>query len=279
MDNHNFLNISNILVLIIIWGSYLILIINYLCKPSCLSFIPQNIDYISLFAAYSAISGILYSNFKSDQRNEKSLINSNEQLIEQLTRDKKETAIFKLLKDILSILNDDMKQSKIRWIATGEHFVESFNESNPMEINLFVQNKLYYYFVKFVNSPELFNYLPLEIRNEIKRFNDEYYFIYSKFLKFVGLKYFNEFDDSKDYFDYTVIDKDSRPENYLDIGNYYINSVDRVFVDENYGESDYCTVIIKIDERKFDEFEAMINKIVYLAYIESLNYGYNNLGS
>ena len=63
-----FFNRSNILILVIIWGSYIIIIlINYFQVKELIN-LTNTIDYISLFAALSAITGILYSNYKSDQR-------------------------------------------------------------------------------------------------------------------------------------------------------------------------------------------------------------------
>lgn len=153
-----FLNKSNLIILIIVWGGYCTLIFNRILKPELLQAIPQNMDYISLFAAFSAITGILYSNYKSDVRNKLNLKNSNKQLIEQMTRNKKEDAIFQLLNSILTTLNKDMKLSHIPWVATGKHFKESVEESEKennhcyMEINLFVQNQLYYYFQELINS-------------------------------------------------------------------------------------------------------------------------------
>ena len=121
--------------------------------------------------------------------------------------------------------------------------------------------------------------MPPNIREEINKFSEEYYFIYQQFIWFVGLKYSGESEVSKLNFEYTVIEKDSRPENYLEIGNYYVNKIDGIFVNENYvpKEDTYETIIIKIDETTFDKLEIMINKITYMAYIESLKYGYNEL--
>ena len=63
-----FFNRSNIFILGIMWGSYIVLIlINYYPVKELINF-TNTIDYISLFAALSAITGILYSNYKSDQR-------------------------------------------------------------------------------------------------------------------------------------------------------------------------------------------------------------------
>lgn len=89
-----FFNRSNIFILGIMWGSYIVLIlINYYPVKELINF-TNTIDYISLFAALSAITGILYSNYKSDQRSILSINNSNNQLIEQLTREKKRRSNF-----------------------------------------------------------------------------------------------------------------------------------------------------------------------------------------
>ena len=138
-----FFNRSNILILGIMWGSYILIIfINYFQIKELIYF-TSTIDYISLFAALSAITGILYSNYKSDQRAILSLKNSNNQLIEQMTRNKKEEAIFELLKKILDILNNDLINHDIKWVANIDMIVELYEESqeekehNYSEFNLF----------------------------------------------------------------------------------------------------------------------------------------------
>ena len=100
-----FLTITNLIILGLIWGLFLIIIF---LRRDTLYEDASNI--ITIFAAFLVFTGILYSNYKSDKRNELSLINSNKQLIEQLTRDKKEKAVFMLIKEILAIINADLKE-------------------------------------------------------------------------------------------------------------------------------------------------------------------------
>ena len=289
-DNElKFLNTSNSIILVLMWGTYILLIVlRVLSINNLIEF--TLIDFISLFAALSAITGILYSNFKSDERNEKNLKNSNKQLIEQFTRDKKENSIFILLENILKILNKELKKSNIHWIITGENIKESFEESQRenehcyTEFNLFAQNELYYYFKEIMNNPKLFNYIPITIQKEIKNFNNKYYEVYQKFFLYLLIKFEGSLDLIDKFntqeFEYTIIDKDYRPQNYLNYGNYLIKDViDSYLFNPDYYNSEYIpegkeTVIVKIDKSDEEELEYLINKITYLTYNESLKYGY-----
>lgn len=289
-----FFNRSNLLILGIMWGSYIgILLINIFQINELINF-TSNIDYISLFAALSAITGILYSNYKSDQRNIRSLENSNNQLIEQLTRDKKEKAIFELLKKILDTLNDDLKEHDIKWIADIDMIKESYEESQKenehyySEFNLFVQNELYYYFNEIINNPYLFNYLPKDIRIEIKNFTDFYYQMFFDFYSYIMIRFEGELHligkICSQEFEFTLIDKNSSmPRNYFKLGNYLVKDMiesyyfDPKYRDEEYVPIDKETVIVKIDEKDFDKLEFMLNNITYLTYQESLKYGFSEL--
>lgn len=89
MDNKvKFLTKTNLIILAVIWGLFVIII---LLRIDTLYDDASSI--IALFAAFLAFTGILYSNYRSDKRNENSLNNSNKQLIEQLTRDKRRSSI------------------------------------------------------------------------------------------------------------------------------------------------------------------------------------------
>lgn len=292
MSNYNFLNRSNLIVLIIIWGSYIIIILNNFVSP-IFPQIPKDIDYISLFAALSAITGILYSNYKSDQRNILSLENSNNQLIEQLTRDKKEKAIFELLKKVLDTLNDYLKSKDIKWVADIDSIKEFYEESQEKnehyyEFNLFVQNELYDYFKELINNPYLFNYLPNDIRIEIKNFTDYYYKVFMDFYKYIMIRFEGELDligkMCSQEFEFTIIDKNSPiPWDYFELGNYLVKDmIESYYFDPKYRDEEYVpvgkeTVIVKINEEKYKKLEFMLNKITYLAYQESLKYGFREL--
>ena len=62
-----FFNIYYLLILGLMWGSYIGIILINLFQVKELINYTSSIDCISLFAALSAITGILYSNYKSDQ--------------------------------------------------------------------------------------------------------------------------------------------------------------------------------------------------------------------
>ena len=289
-----FFNRSNIFILGIMWGSYIVLIlINYYPVKELINF-TNTIDYISLFAALSAITGILYSNYKSDQRSILSINNSNNQLIEQLTREKKEEAIFELLKKILDTLNNDLSKHDIKWVANIDMIVELYEESQEekehyySEFNLFVQNQLYDYFNEIINNPYLFNYLPIEIRIEIKNFTNYYYKMFSDFMKYILIRFEGELDLigklCSQEFEFTIIDKNSPiPGDYFKLGNYLVKDMiesyyfDPKYRDEEYVPIDKETVIVKINEEDFNKLEFMLNKITYLTYQESLKYGFSEL--
>ena len=289
-----FFNIHNLLILGLMWGSYIgIILINLFNVKELINY-TNNIDYISLFAALSAITGILYSNYKSDQRNILSLKNSNNQLIEQLTRDKKEKAIFELLKKILDTLNDDLKEHDIKWVADVDMIKESYEESQEenehcySEFNLFVQNELFNYFNELKNNPYLFNYLPKDIRIEIKNFTDYYYRMFTDFFKYIIIRSEGELDLigklCSQEFEFTLIDKNSPIQrDYFKLGNYLVKDMiesyyfDPKYHDEEYIPNDKETVIVKINEEDFNKLEFMLNKITYLTYQESLKYGFREL--
>ncbi len=135
-----FLTKTNLILLGLIWGLFLIIIF---LRRDTLYKDASNI--ITIFAAFLAFSGILYSNYKSDKRNERSLKNSNKQLVEQLTRDKKEEAVFTLIKDILTIINDDLKEDFHPWRFTAKTIADYYEENKinfdptNVDFNLFVQ--------------------------------------------------------------------------------------------------------------------------------------------
>ena len=289
-----FFNRSNIFILIVMWGPYIgICLINFFQVKELANF-TTNMDYISLFAALSAITGILYSNYKSDQRNILSLKNSNNQLIEQLTRDKKEKAIFELLKKILDTLNSDLRKRDIKWVADIDMIKELYeesqeeNEHNYSEFNLFVQNELFNYFNELINNPYLFNYLPYEIRIEIKNFTEYYYMVFLDFFKYIMIRFDGELDLVGKFcsqeFEFTIIDKNSPiPWDYPKLGNYLVKDMiesyyfDPKYRDEEYVPMDKETVIVKINEENFNKLEFILNKITYLTYHESLKYGFSEL--
>lgn len=231
-----FFNRTNLLILGLMWGSYILLILINIFQVKELIDYTRVIDYISLFAALSAISGILYSNYKSDQRSILSLNNSNNQLIEQMTRDKKENAIFELLKKVLDTLNDDLKEHNIKWVADIDGIKESFEESQKenehyyFEFNLFVQNELFNYFNELINNPYLFNYLPKDIRIEIKNFTKYYYRIFVEFYKYIMIRFEGEFDlidkICSQEFEFTIIDENSPIQrDYFELGNYLVKRI------------------------------------------------------
>ncbi len=77
-----FFTLINIIILAFIWSLFVVII--YLRRDALYD---DASSIVTLFAAFLAFTGILYSNYRSDKRNELSLINSNKQLIEQLTRE------------------------------------------------------------------------------------------------------------------------------------------------------------------------------------------------
>ena len=289
-----FFNIYYLLILGLMWGSYIGIILINLFQVKELINYTSSIDCISLFAALSAITGILYSNYKSDQRNILSLKNSNNQLIEQLTRDKKEKAIFELLKKILDTLNDDLKEHDIKWVADVDMIKESYEESQEenehcySEFNLFVQNELFNYFNELKNNPYLFYYLPNDIRIEIKNFTDYYYQIFTDFFKYIMIRFEWELDligklCSQD-FEFTLIDINSPLQrDYFKLGNYLVKDmIDSYYFEPKYHDEEYIpnnkeTIIVRINEEDFNKLEFMLNKITYLTYQESLKYGFREL--
>ena len=204
MDDKNtevkFFTGTNIIILAFIWGLFIIIIflrIDTLYDDAS--------SIIALFAAFLAFTGILYSNYRSDKRNENSLNNSNKQLIEQLTRDKKEEAVFTLIKDMLAIINDDLEEDFHPWKFTAKTIADYYEENKVnfdptnVDFNLFVQNELYSYFRNLVDNPFLFNYLAPEIQNEINKFILCYYEFKRDFYLFMGNKIDNTIKFNNEY--------------------------------------------------------------------------------
>lgn len=122
MDNKvKFLTKTNLVILGVIWGLFAVII--YLRRDTLYN---DASNIVTIFAALLAFTGILYSNYRSDKRNENSLNNSNKQLIEQLTRDKKEEAVFTLIKDILTIVNEDLKEDFHPWQFTAKTIADYY---------------------------------------------------------------------------------------------------------------------------------------------------------
>lgn len=244
-------------------------------------------NIITIFAAFLAFSEILYSNYKSDKRNERSLKNSNKQLVEQLTRDKKEESVFTLIKDILTIINDDLKEDFHPWRFTAKTIADYYEENkinfNPtnVDFNLFVQNELYFYFSNLVDNPFLFNYLAPEIQNEIYEFTVKYYEFSRDFYLFMGnkvditIKFNNEYE-------FEIMEDNRIREDYFNSGNYLINKgimghlFDCAFELDDLKLKDK-TIVIKIDDEEYNKLNCSLQKIVFLSYNESLKYGYDEL--
>ena len=119
-----FLTKTNLIILGVIWGLFTVII--YLRRDTLYD---DASNIVTIFAALLAFTGILYSNYRSDKRNECSLINSNKQLIEQLTRDKKEKAVFMLIKKILDVINVDLKKDYIPWSFTAKTIADYYEEN------------------------------------------------------------------------------------------------------------------------------------------------------
>ena len=224
MDNKvKFLTKTNLIIMGVIWGLFIIIL-----------FLRRNTLYddvssiIALFAAFLAFTGILYSNYRSDKRNENSLNNSNKQLIEQLTRDKKEKAVFKLIKDILTIINEDLKEDFHPWRFTAKTIADYYEENKinfdptNVDFNLFVQNELYFYFSNLVDNPFLFNYLAPEIQKEINKFIVKYYEFSRDFYLFMGNKVDNTIKFNNVY-EFEIMEDNRIRDDYFNSGNYLIN--------------------------------------------------------
>lgn len=270
------------IILGITWGLFIIII--YLRKNTFYDELP---NIITLFTAFLAFTGIIYSNYRSDKRNENSLTNSNEQLIEQLTRDKKEKAIFTFIEEILSIINVNLKKDHIPWSFTAKTIADYYKENKinfdptNVDLNLFIQNELYNYFHDLVNNPFLFNYLPPKIQNEIKNFSLNYYEFCRDYFLFMGNAVDNTIKFSNEY-EFKIMDDDSTREEYLNFGNYLITKgvmghlFDSTFEIEDLKLKDK-TIVLKIDANKYNKLNCILQKIVFLSYNESLKYGYTEL--
>lgn len=286
MDDKNtevkFFTGTNIIILAFIWG--LFAVIFYLRRDTLYD---DASSIIALFAAFLAFTGILYSNYRSDKRNENSLNNSNKQLIEQLTRDKKEEAVFTLIKDMLAIINDDLKEDFHPWRFTAKTIADYYEENKinfdptNVDFNLFVQNELYFYFSNLVDNPFLFNYLAPEIQKEINKFILCYYEFKRDFYLFMGNKIDNTIKFNNEY-DFEIMEDNRIRDDYFNSGNYLINKgimghlFDCAFELDDLKLKDK-TIVIKIDDEEYNKLNCILQKIVFLSYNESLKYGYDEL--
>ena len=277
-----FLTKTNLIILCLTWGLFIIILV---LRRNTLYDDASNI--ITIFAAFLAFTGILYSNYKSDKRNELSLMNSNKQLIEQLTRDKKEKAVFILIKKILDVINADLKKDYIPWSFTAKTIADYYEEnkinfdSTNVDFNLFVQNELHSYFTDLINDPYLFNYLSPEIQNEINKFVLEYYEFCRDFFFFMARNADNTIKFNNEY-EFRIMDDNCTRGDYLSSGNYLIKKgvmghlFDQAFELDALKLKDK-TIVIKIDDDEYKKLNCILQKIVFLSYNESLKYGYDEL--
>ena len=286
MDDKNsevkFFTDTNIIILAFIWGLFAVII--FLRRDTLYE---DASDIVTIFAAFLAFTGILYSNYRSDKRNENSLNNSNKQLIEQLTRNKKEKAVFKLIKDILTIINEDLKEDFHPWRFTAKTIADYYEENKinfdptNVDFNLFVQNELYFYFSNLVDNPFLFNYLAPEIQKEINKFIVNYYEFSRDFYLFMGNKVDNTIKFNNEY-EFEIMEDNRIRDDYFNSGNYLINKgimghlFDYAFELDDLKLKDK-TIVIKIDDEEYNKLNCILQKIVFLSYNESLKYGYDEL--
>lgn len=286
MDDNNtkvkFFTKDTSIILGIIWSLFIIIL--YLRRNT---FYEDISNIMTLFTAFLALTGIIYSNYKSDKRNEHALNNSNKQLIEQLTRNNKEKAIFMFIEEILSIINVNLKKDHIPWSFTAKTIAYYYEENKTnfdptnVDLNLFIQNELYNYFHDLVNNPYLFNYLPPKIQNEISNFALNYYEFCRDFYLFMGNKIDNTIKFSNEY-KFKIMDDDCTRDDYLNFGNYLIKKgvmghlFDSTFEIDNLKLKDK-TIVIKIDADEYNKLNCILQKIIFLSYNESLNYGYTEL--
>lgn len=286
MDDKNtevkFFTGTNIIILAFIWGLFAVII--YLRRDTLYN---DASNIVTIFAAFLAFTGILYSNYRSDKRNENSLNNSNKQLIEQLTRDKKEKAVFTLIKVMMAIINEDLEEDFHPWKFTAKTIADYYEENKinfdptNVDFNLFVQNELYSYFRNLVDNPFLFNYLAPEIQNEINKFILKYYEFERDFYLFMGNKIDNTIKFNNEY-EYEIIEDNCIRDDYFNSGNYLIykgimgHLFDSAFEIEDLKLKDK-TIVIKIDDEEYNKLNCILQKIIFLSYNESLKYRYDEL--
>lgn len=277
-----FFSKTNLIILGLIWGLFIIII--YLRKDTLYEDVS---NIITIFAAFLAFTGILYSNYRSDKRNELSLMNSNKQLIEQLTRDKKEKAVFTLIKEILSFINSDLKKDYVPWNFTAKTIADYYEENkinfdaDNVDFNLFVQNELYFYFNNLLYDPYLFNYLSPEVQDGINKFVMDYYEFYRDFFCFMAHNDENNVKFNNEY-EFRIMDDDCTRYDYRNSGNYLIKKGDIGYLfdyafDFNDLKLKDKNIVIKIDDREYNKLNCILQKIVFLSYNESLKYGYDEL--
>lgn len=286
MDDKNtevkFFTGTNIIILAFIWGLFAVII--YLRRDTLYT---DASNIVTIFAAFLAFTGILYSNYRSDKRNENSLNNSNKQLIEQLTRNKKEEAVFTLIKVMMAIINEDLEEDFHPWRFTAKTIADYYEENKinfdptNVDFNLFVQNELYSYFRNLVDNPFLFNYLAPEIQNEINKFILKYYEFERDFYLFMGNKIDNTIKFNNEY-EYEIIEDNCIRDDYFNSGNYLIykgimgHLFDSAFEIEDLKLKDK-TIVIKIDDEEYNKLNCILQKIIFLSYNESLKYRYDEL--
>lgn len=282
----NFTYILAVIIIIVIWIPFIELY--YFSHPW-----QQMANYLNIMIALFAFTGTIISIIASSIRFEKNLINSNKQLTEQLTRQNKEKALFDFLKESMIILNEEFDDFKKGWVTDIHCFVDGVEGSRDkgehcyFSINMFMQNDIYYYFKNLINDPYNFFYLPHEIQKRIIKFNEIYYDIYTSFMLFLGLRFEGSLKlidklNTEEY-EFSVVDKNSKLLVYSDIGNY----ITKDYIDKNllkptdykmgsveYGKESF---VLKIGDNKFKALEKEINCIYYLAYKESLKYGYSEI--
>ena len=295
-DNLTYIILS--IIIVVIW-------IPFLWLYYCLHPWKEMANYLTMGTALAAFTGTIISIIftekrtqkqlnKQDSLHKKSLQNSNNQLIEQLTRENKEKAIFNFLNKTMQIINKQKDDYNRMWDSSIKDIVELDKESkecsehNYFGFDLLVQNDIYYYFKSLVNNPYCFNYLPSTLQENLEKFVDDYHGINTRLILYLGLHFEGNGDSwngNPEISNVTVLNEGIRSSGLYKLGNYLTKELHNEpwcqwishYCSENYSQEDINGVIVKIDEEIVDKFEVALSNICVLAYEESLKYGYNEI--
>lgn len=129
---------------------------------------------IAFFVGMLGIAIAIFTGLQNNLQFKKGIKNSNDLLEKQLTRRNMQDNLFDLIKNIMDFYYNPLENGDGGIIDqdTIDNFVDKIEKTLPFHKETITKNYLHY--KKIINSPEKFNYLSLELKDNIREFNKLY---------------------------------------------------------------------------------------------------------